>query len=445
MQSNTQTKILGVLLIHDQPTVMNYLSRIKPEWFNNGFNRDVIDSIIELNQKGNATNLLTIVADLRSKKKLESSHVSKISQLTNNAPGDVLTIHSLFSQIEYEYIRTSIENFLMSNTRKVAEETFMPESFFEDFEKLKVNLESGNDLEETNEEVLNQVILDHDKAKQGELPGEKIGMPGITTQIILEPVDLMIIGARPAMGKTACAVTIACNKAFGEQKAVSMFCLEMSKKQMIRRIMAYISKIDSKRIRLGGCTEKEIEILRSIRNSKEFKLIHIHAGSHTSRDITRKLATDKRNHNVKLCIIDYLQKITVKEGKSEFEKTTLNSNATKYMVQNLLVPTIALAQIKRPDGKVRQPKLSDLRGSGDIEQDGSVVAFLHCPDYYDNNAEPNLGEFCLAKNREDKSKFVFNFTTDMTISSWGPYKPIHEIEKPKGKKGKKAEQDDLPF
>ncbi|MFT5724153.1 MAG: replicative DNA helicase [Bacteroidia bacterium] len=440
MEKNTQHQILGTLLVHDHGTVMEYLSNLHAEWFNKGFNRDVFDSITELNQTGKASNILTIITDFRTKGKLEKNYAGKISNLSAFAITDILSIHSLFSQLQYEFTKESVYNFCTSHANKIVNETFIWDQFIESFEKMKSGFDHAEHEEETNEETLNEIIQDHDKAKNGTFPGETIGMPGIEEKIILEPIDLMIIGARPGVGKTASAVTIACNKAFNENTCVSVFVLEMSKKQFVRRILAKVSGINSRKIRLGQCTESEIQQIRAIRNLPQFKKIHIHSGAHTIQEITRKIGYDKRNHDVKLCLLDYIQKITVKGNLNEFEKATRNSNDTKAMVQNTGIPTIAWAQLKRPKEGiiVRQPKLHDLRGTGDFEQDASIVAFLHVPWKYDKAKEKNLGEFCLAKNREDESEKVFNFTVDYTTSNWKEYEEPNESN-PTNK------DDDLPF
>ena len=216
--------------------------------------------------------------------------------------------------------------------------------------------------------------------------------------------DLVIIAARPAMGKTAFELNIAEYMAFRKNATVAIFSLEMSKEQLVNRLLALESSVDSQKIRTGdvddGDWEKLIEGANTIAKSH---MIIDDTASISISELKSKCRRYKREFDLGIVIIDYLQLMTT-TGRSESRQQEISeiSRSLKSLARELNVPIIALSQLgraveSRPD---KRPMLSDLRESGAIEQDADMVMFLYRDDYYNKESEKNgIAEVIIAKQR----------------------------------------------
>ncbi len=216
--------------------------------------------------------------------------------------------------------------------------------------------------------------------------------------------DLVIIAARPAMGKTAFELNIAEYMAFRKNATVAIFSLEMSKEQLVNRLLALESSVDSQKIRTGdvddGDWEKLIEGANTIAKSH---MIIDDTASISISELKSKCRRYKREFDLGIVIIDYLQLMTT-TGRSESRQQEISeiSRSLKSLARELNVPIIALSQLgraveSRPD---KRPMLSDLRESGAIEQDADMVMFLYRDDYYNKESEKKgIAEVIIAKQR----------------------------------------------
>jgi len=237
-------------------------------------------------------------------------------------------------------------------------------------------------------------------------------MPGIKTYFNdldkmtggLSDSDLILIAARPAMGKSALAVNIGQNVALKEGKHVAIFSLEMSKDQLVNRILSSEASIANDKLRKGDINSSDIQKLAMLSGeiSKSNMYIDDTAGI-TTAEIRAKCRRLKMQDKLDLVIIDYLQLIQGsgrKDGRTQ-EVSEISRNL-KIMAKDLKIPVIALSQLSRgPESRSnRRPMLSDLRESGAIEQDADIVMFIYRDDYYNENSEdPNTAELIIAKNR----------------------------------------------
>ncbi len=220
----------------------------------------------------------------------------------------------------------------------------------------------------------------------------------------LQPSDLVLIAARPSMGKTAFALNIAQYAALHENICTAIFSLEMSKDQLVNRLFALESRVDAQKLRTGNLQESEWEKLIEgagvIGNSK---LLIDDTPGISIPELRSKCRKFKLEYDVKLIIIDYLQLMSG-SGRSESRQQEISeiSRSLKEVARELNVPLIALSQLsraveQRPD---HRPMLSDLRESGAIEQDADVVMFLYRDDYYNHDTElKNISEIIVAKQR----------------------------------------------
>lgn len=222
----------------------------------------------------------------------------------------------------------------------------------------------------------------------------------------LQPSDLILVAARPSMGKTAFVLNIAQHVAFKQDKAVAIFSLEMSKEQLVNRLFALEAQVDAQALRTGNLKdadwEKLIEGAGIIGSSK---LIIDDTPGISISELRSKCRKYKLEHGLDLIIVDYLQLMSGSVGgRSESRQQEISeiSRALKGLARELNVPVIALSQLsraveQRPD---HRPMLSDLRESGAIEQDADVVMFIYRDDYYHPDTDKkNIAEINIAKQR----------------------------------------------
>jgi replicative DNA helicase len=220
----------------------------------------------------------------------------------------------------------------------------------------------------------------------------------------LQPSDLVLIAARPSMGKTAFVLNIAQNMAFKHNVTTAIFSLEMSKEQLVNRLLALESRVDSQSIRTGNLADSEWEkLIEGAGIIGRSNLIIDDTPGISIAELRSKCRKYKLEHNLGIIIIDYLQLMTGSgKGDSRQQEISDISRSLKGLARELHVPVVALSQLsraveQRPD---HRPMLSDLRESGAIEQDADVVMFLYRDDYYNKDSEDkNIAEVIIAKQR----------------------------------------------
>lgn len=239
----------------------------------------------------------------------------------------------------------------------------------------------------------------------GSVTGVPTGFTDLDYQTAgLQPSDLILIAARPSMGKTAFVLNIAQHIAFKAKKAVAVFSLEMSKEQLVNRLFALESRVDAQKLRTGNLNDEEwSRLIEGAGVVGESKLIIDDTPGISISELRSKCRKYKIDHDIGIVIIDYLQLMTG-SGKSESRQNEISeiSRSLKALARELNVPVVALSQLsraveQRPD---HRPMLSDLRESGAIEQDADVVMFIYRDDYYHKDTEEkNIAEIIVAKQR----------------------------------------------
>lgn len=220
----------------------------------------------------------------------------------------------------------------------------------------------------------------------------------------LQPSDLILVAARPSMGKTAFVLNIAQHIAFKVKKAVAIFSLEMSKEQLVNRLFALESRVDAQKLRTGNLTDDEwSRLIEGAGIVGESQLIIDDTPGISISEMRSKCRKYKIDHDIGIIIIDYLQLMSG-SGKNESRQQEISdiSRSLKALARELNVPVVALSQLsraveQRPD---HRPMLSDLRESGAIEQDADVVMFIYRDDYYHKDTEEKgVAEIIVAKQR----------------------------------------------
>ena len=220
----------------------------------------------------------------------------------------------------------------------------------------------------------------------------------------MQPSDLILIAARPSMGKTAIVLNIAQHMAFKNDVTAAIFSLEMSKEQLVNRLFSLESKVDSQSIRTGNLSDDDwAKLIESAGIIGKSNLIIDDTPGISVSELRSKCRKYKLEHNLGIIIIDYLQLMTgSKRSDSRQQEISDISRSIKEVARELSVPVIALSQLsraveQRPD---HRPMLSDLRESGAIEQDADVVMFIYRDDYYNKDSEKkNIAEIIIAKQR----------------------------------------------
>ena len=219
-----------------------------------------------------------------------------------------------------------------------------------------------------------------------------------------QPSDLILVAARPSMGKTALVLNIAQHMAFREDVTVAVFSLEMSKEQLVNRLLSLESRVDSQSIRTGNLTDEDwSKLIEGAGVIGKSHLIIDDTPGISVTELRSKCRKFKMEHNLGIIIIDYLQLMTgSKHSESRQQEISDISRSLKAVARELNVPVVALSQLsraveQRPD---HRPMLSDLRESGAIEQDADVVMFIYRDDYYNKDtAKTNVAEIIIAKQR----------------------------------------------
>lgn len=240
---------------------------------------------------------------------------------------------------------------------------------------------------------------------------------------------LMILAARPAMGKTALALNIAENVAFKTGKPVGVFSLEMSAEQLAHRIICSQSAVESEKIKTGSLTGEEYQrVVEAVRRMQKHQLVIDDQPGLTISDLRARARRMRESYQIELLVIDYLQLISgsgsSKNGENRQNEISEISRLLKTLARELNIPVICLSQLSRKveERPNHRPMLSDLRESGSIEQDADIVMFLLRREYYDPLDKPGTGELIIAKNRHGPVGSV-QMTYRKEISQFGNFAP----------------------
>lgn len=414
--------VLGAMMI-DKEAISKATEILRENDFYRQDHRAVYQVIVDLFSKNQAVDMVTVTEALKREGKLEDvGGIQFITYLANAVPTAANVSYHAKIVEEKSLLRQ-----LISVSTQIAgsgyEGTEDVNSLLDNAERMILGVSErkiSRDFAPIKEVVMSAVD------RIDELYNKKGGITGIATGFIdfdhltsgLQPSDLILIAARPSMGKTALVLNMAQNVAIREKKAVAFFSLEMSKEQLVQRMLCSEASIDSSRLRIGELEDNDWEKLIWAADSLSRAEIFIDdTPGITVMEMRAKARRLKVEHNLQLIVIDYLQLMQgsgKKSGENRQQELSDISRSLKALARELNVPVIALSQLSRSveSRQVKRPMLSDLRESGALEQDADLVAFLYREDYYDKETEnKNITELIIAKHRNgpvDTVKLFFH-------------------------------------
>ena len=371
----------------------------------------IFDSVVELYDEGKPVDLITLQDRLKEKDVPEEiSSLEFVRDLVTAVPTSANVKYYADIVAEKATLRKLIKmNDEITNACYLAKEPV--EAIMERTEKkvfeLVQNRNTG-DYVPIKQVVLNALEkIEKSSKTKGVVTGVQTGFIDLDYMTSgLQPSDLILVAARPSMGKTAFVLNIAQHAAFRQNKTVAIFSLEMSKEQLVNRLFALESYVDAQLLRTGNLKDSDWEkLIEGAGVIGQSKLIIDDTPGISISEMRSKCRKYKLEHGLDLIIIDYLQLMSGSVGgKSESRQQEISeiSRSLKALARELNVPVISLSQLsraveQRPD---HRPMLSDLRESGAIEQDADVVMFIYRDDYYHKDTEHiNEAEIIIAKQR----------------------------------------------
>lgn len=408
--------VLGAVLMDPEQlsVVMNY---VKADSFYVKKHRDLFSIIIRLFTMGVDADIITVLDEAVREEVFEDSAAGKeyLSAIMKGVPS-LANIESYCRIVEEKYYIRALIQAAGEIARNCTESTDSAAVLLDSAEQMIYDIRQGKDVDGLTK--IDEVLLstyDHlnriSGADKEKYQGAKSGYSGLDNVISgLNKSDLLILAARPGMGKTSFALNIAANVCRNSSdKEVVVFSLEMSKEQLVTRMLSAESLVDSDHLIKGNISGGDWEKLAQ--GANRMSVMNMYLDDTAGITVVQMKAKLRRLKNVGLVIIDYLQ--LMNSGKRVESRVNEISDITrqlKLMAKELNVPVITLSQLSRsvesrPD---KRPLLSDLRESGSIEQDADIVMFLYRDGYYnkDKSEDVNLAECIVAKNRHGETGTV---------------------------------------
>ncbi|MCM1183440.1 MAG: replicative DNA helicase [Roseburia sp.] len=403
-----EQSVIGAMLM-DKDAITVASEQITGEDFYGKQYGILFDAMVELNDEGKPVDLVTLQNRLK-----EMGVPPEISGMEYIR--DVMSAVPTSANIKY-YANIVAEKSTLRKLIRVNEE--IANHCYSQKDSLEVILEeterkvfeiaqkrNSSDFVPIRQVVMNAMNLIEQASKsKGAVTGIATGFLDLDYKTAgFQPSDLILIAARPSMGKTAFVLNIAQHVAFKENKAVAIFSLEMSKEQLVNRLLSLESKVNSQAIRTGNMKDDEWErLIEGADVIGKSQLLIDDTPGISIGELRSKCRRFKLEYDLQMVIIDYLQLMTG-SGRMESRQQEISdiSRALKALARELHVPVVALSQLSRAveQRPEHRPMLSDLRESGAIEQDADVVMFIYRDDYYNKDTElKNVAEIIIAKQR----------------------------------------------
>ena len=403
-----EQSVLGAMIL-DKEAINTAIEIIRPDDFYKGANKEIFEAILILFNKNEPVDLITLSEELKRRGTLEN--IGGVTYLANLSSGVATTANVKYycKIIEEKSILRRLIYSCNDVVAKSYEDSDEVNAIIEKAEKSIFDITQGRHREGFS--PLNEVLLasfsqiEERAANQGALTGLTTGFIDLDNKLSgLQKSDLILLAARPSMGKTAISVNIVTNAALKANANVAIFSLEMSKEQLVQRMISAAAHVDLQKIISGRLSEDEwIQVINSMGPLSQANIFIDDTAGISLMEMKAKCRRLKIEKGLDLVMIDYLQ-LMQSEGRQESRQQEISaiSRGLKALAKEMECPVIALSQLSRaPELRSdHRPILSDLRESGAIEQDADVVLFLYRDEYYHEDSEKkNIGEVIIAKHR----------------------------------------------
>lgn len=410
-----EQSVLGSILL-DKDAMITSAEVLKAGDFYKDAHKIIYESMLNLNENNEAIDLITLKTDLEKRKYLEAvGGLSYLTSLTTVPPttvnvknyADIVKEKSILRQL----INSSNEIISLGYDGDLPIQDIMGEAEKKIFDISQEK--TGNDFIAV-KDILNSVYSSIEELyrNKSELTGLDTGFKDLNKRINgFQKSDLVLIAARPAMGKTAFALNLVTNAAIKAGASVAVFSLEMSRDQLVQRLISSISNVNIQNIKTGNIADDEwIKIAESMSILSNLDIYIDDTPGLKISELRSKCRKLKLEKGLDMIMIDYLQ-LMEGEGRNENRQQEISkiSRSLKMLAKEMHCPVVALSQLSRraDQGTDHRPKLSDLRESGAIEQDADLVMFLYRDEYYDADSEKkNIGEVIISKNRHGKTDTI---------------------------------------
>lgn len=412
---DAEQSVLGAMMT-DKEAINAAVEIISGEDFYKEANREIFEATLVLFNKNEPVDLITLSEELKRRGTLEN--IGGVTYLANLSSGVATTANTkYYAKIIHE---KSILRRLISSSNEIMGKAY------EDSEEVDLIIEQAEkNIFDITQGAHKQGFSPIDKvllssfAKIEEMAANKGGLTGLTTGFTdvdnklsgLQKSDLVLLAARPSMGKTAFGINIATNTALKAGAKVAVFSLEMSKEQLVQRMISATAHVDLQKIISGNLVEDEwLQIINSMGPLSQANVYIDDTAGISLTEMKAKCRRLKIEKGLDLVVIDYLQLMQL-GGRQENRQQEISSisRGLKGLAKEMECPVIALSQLSRaPELRSdHRPILSDLRESGAIEQDADVVLFLYRDEYYNEDSEKkNIGELIIAKHRNGPTGLV---------------------------------------
>ncbi len=436
--------VLGATML-EKDAFLNIADILTPEMFYKDINRKIFSAIKDLAVESESVDLMTVTQELRRRNQLEEvGGALYLAQLTNKVgSGAHIEIHARF--ISQKYIQRELIRISSEVQKKSYDDSEDVKDLLDFAESEIFGLAQGAGSRDSRhirpiiDEALKQ-IEEAGKRTDG-LSGAPSGFSKLD-QITSgwQKSDLIIIAARPAMGKTAFILSMARNMAVDYNRGVAFFSLEMSSVQLVKRLIVAETELPHDRIKNGKLAEYEWEQLQiKLEKLYDSPIFIDDTPALSIFELRAKCRRLLSQHKIDIVMVDYLQLMTGPTNSGNREQEVSNiSRSLKALAKELSVPIVTLSQLNRSVEQRagdKRPQLSDLRESGAIEQDADMVFFIHRPEYYgltqdaDGNDTKGLAELIIAKHRNGETGIVpLKFKKDLAqFTDWDSFSLPEEI------------------
>ncbi len=460
--------VLGALML-DRDALPMVMDILRPESFYTEGHQLIYRAVIRLFERSNPVDLLTVTEELKKSGDLEKAGGGYYLVELTHRVASAANIEYHARIIAQKHIQRELIRVSTNVIRDAYEDTTDVFNLLDDAEKGLFAI-TQNNLSRSYESMgsLSSKVLKQIE----ELTQKGDGLTGVPTGFTdldrltsgWQPSDLVIVAARPGMGKTSMVLAVALNAARDFGKGVALFSLEMASTQLVQRLISMEAEIAGSKMRNGKLEDYEWQQLQTtVERLSNVPIFIDDTPAINIFELRAKCRRMKQQHDIQLVIIDYLQLMTGstegKGGNREQEIAGI-SRALKSLAKELNIPVIALSQLSRAvevRGGSKRPQLSDLRESGSIEQDADIVAFIYRPEYYqileDESGQSlkGIAEFIVAKHRHGaldtvRMRFLDTFAKFVNLDDFagndplaGPFQPT-VVTRPS-----KMNDEDIPF